>query len=170
MWQIKHDAISRKLSKAQEKVWGMLKAEFMKWLFRSALLISLAFNWRITVRTTIQTILTLTLNTQSDLWTSRTLKICHYHNPWVTKPVPCPLFNHWLYFWSGASLSHIKGNSLNFIRLLRVVITPSEEKTTQSNRIKFRLLPLMYSRVIWCEFIDLVGFLAVIVWPLSLSS
>ena len=99
MWQIKHDAISRKLSKAQEKVWGMLKAEFMKWLFRSALLISLAFNWGITVRTTIQTILTLTRNTQSDLWTSRTLKICHYHNPWVTKPVPCPLFNHWLYFW-----------------------------------------------------------------------
>ena len=95
----KHDAISRKLSKAQEKVWGMLKAEFMKWLFRSALLISLAFNWGITVRTTIQTILTLTRNTRSDLWTSRTLKICHYHNPWVTKPVPCPLLNHWLYFW-----------------------------------------------------------------------
>ena len=25
----------------------------------------------------------------------------------------------------------------------------------------------MYSCVFWCEFIDLVGFLAVIVWPLS---
>ena len=30
----KHDAISRKLSNAKEKVRGMLKAEFMKWLFR----------------------------------------------------------------------------------------------------------------------------------------
>ena len=28
----KHNAISRKLSKAKEKVRGMLKAEFMKWL------------------------------------------------------------------------------------------------------------------------------------------
>ena len=59
----KHDAISWKLSKAQEKVWGMLKAVFMTWLFRSALLISVAFNWGITVRTTIQTIFTLTRNT-----------------------------------------------------------------------------------------------------------
>ena len=31
-------------------------------------------------------------------------------------------------------------------------------------------LPLMYSCVLWCEFVDVVGFLAVIVWPLSLSS
>ena len=29
-------------------------------------------------------------------------------------------------------------SSLNFIRLLRVVITPSEEKTTPSNRMNFR--------------------------------
>ena len=50
---------------------------------------------------------------------------------------------------------YIKGNSLKFIRLL-------QEKTTRSNRMKFRQLPLMYSCVIWCEFIDLVGFLAVL--------
>ena len=31
-------------------------------------------------------------------------------------------------------------------------------------------LPLMDSCVFWCEFIDLVGFLAVIFWPLLLSS
>ena len=30
-------------------------------------------------------------------------------------------------------------------------------------------LPLMYSCVFWCEFIDLVGFLAVIVWPLHVT-
>ena len=30
--------------------------------------------------------------------------------------------------------------SLNFIRLLRVVITPSVEKTTRSNRMNFRLI------------------------------
>ena len=30
----KHDVIPRKVSNAQEKVRGMLKAEFMKWLFR----------------------------------------------------------------------------------------------------------------------------------------
>ena len=30
----KHDAISTKLSNGEEKVRGMLKAEFMKWLFR----------------------------------------------------------------------------------------------------------------------------------------
>ena len=29
----KHDVIPRKVSNAQEKVRGMLKAEFMKWLF-----------------------------------------------------------------------------------------------------------------------------------------
>ena len=34
----KHDTISRKLFKAQQKVRGMLDAEFMKWLFVSALL------------------------------------------------------------------------------------------------------------------------------------
>ena len=29
---------SRKVSNAQEKVWGMLKAEFMKWIFRFAII------------------------------------------------------------------------------------------------------------------------------------
>ena len=36
--QRKHDTISRKLSQAQEKVREMLKAEFMKWLFRFSIL------------------------------------------------------------------------------------------------------------------------------------
>ena len=30
---------------------------------------------------------------RSDLWTSRTLKTCQYHNPWVTKPVLSPFLN-----------------------------------------------------------------------------
>ena len=30
----KHDVFPRKVSSAQEKARGMLKAEFMKWLFR----------------------------------------------------------------------------------------------------------------------------------------
>ena len=34
---------------------------------------------------------------------------------------------------------NVGSTSLNFIRLLRVVITPSEEKTTRSNRMNFRL-------------------------------
>ena len=36
---------------------------------------------------------------RSNLWTSRTLKICEYHNPWVNKPVLCSFLNHWIYFW-----------------------------------------------------------------------
>lgn len=35
----------------------------------------------------------------SNLWTSRTRKICQYHSPWVTKPVLCPFFHYWIYFW-----------------------------------------------------------------------
>ena len=38
------------------------------------------------------------------------------------------------------SIFDIFSASLNFIRLLRVVITPREEKTTRSNRMNFRLL------------------------------
>ena len=38
------------------------------------------------------------------------------------------------------SVFDIFSASLNFIRLLRVVITPWEEKTTRSNRMNFRLL------------------------------
>ena len=34
----KHDVFSRKVSNAQEKVRGMLKAEFMKWIFRFAII------------------------------------------------------------------------------------------------------------------------------------
>ena len=34
----KHDVFSRKVSKAEEKVRGMLKAEFMKWIFRFAII------------------------------------------------------------------------------------------------------------------------------------
>ena len=34
---------------------------------------------------------------RSDLWTSRTLKMCQYQNPWVTKPVLCPFLNNWKY-------------------------------------------------------------------------
>ena len=33
-----HDVFSRKVSNAQEKVRGMLKAEFMKWIFRFAII------------------------------------------------------------------------------------------------------------------------------------
>ena len=42
---------------------------------------------------------------------------------------------------------YVPYGSLNFIRLLRVVITPSEEKTTRSNRMNFRLrwVPLPFS-------------------------
>ena len=36
----KHDVFSRKVSNAQEKVRGMLKAEFMKWIFRFALILT----------------------------------------------------------------------------------------------------------------------------------
>ena len=35
---------------------------------------------------------------RSDLWTSRTLKMCQYQNPWVTKPVLCPFLDNWKYF------------------------------------------------------------------------
>ena len=38
MWKKKHDVFSRKVSNAQEKVRGMLKAEFMKWIFRFAII------------------------------------------------------------------------------------------------------------------------------------
>ena len=38
------------------------------------------------------------------------------------------------------SIFDIFSASLNFIRLLRVVITPREEKTSRSNRMNFRLL------------------------------
>ena len=41
----KRDVFSRKVSKAQEKVRGMLKAEFMKWIFRFAI-IKLRFQLR----------------------------------------------------------------------------------------------------------------------------
>ena len=34
----KHDATSRKLSNAHEKVRGMIKAGFMKWLFRFSII------------------------------------------------------------------------------------------------------------------------------------
>ena len=34
----KHDVFSRKVSNAQEKVRGMLKAEFIKWIFRFAII------------------------------------------------------------------------------------------------------------------------------------
>ena len=37
----KHEAISRKLSKAQEKIQGMLKVEFMKCFFRFSIIIGL---------------------------------------------------------------------------------------------------------------------------------
>ena len=33
-----HDVFSRKVSNAQEKVRGMLEAEFMKWIFRFAII------------------------------------------------------------------------------------------------------------------------------------
>ena len=41
----KHDAGARKLSKVQEKVRGMLEAEFMKWLFGFSI-IKLSFQLR----------------------------------------------------------------------------------------------------------------------------
>ena len=34
----KHNVFPRKVSKAQDKVRGMLKAEFMKWIFRLAII------------------------------------------------------------------------------------------------------------------------------------
>ena len=34
----KHDVFSRKVSNAQEQVRGTLKAEFMKWIFRFAII------------------------------------------------------------------------------------------------------------------------------------
>ena len=42
---------------------------------------------------------------------------------------------------------YVPYGSLNFIRLLRVVITPAEKKTTRSNRMNFRLrwVPLPFS-------------------------
>ena len=105
----KHDAGARKLSKVHEKVREMLKAEFMKRLFAFSIIkpsfqlryyrmnnnskrdISFIYTdaWHATQNRTFR----------NNLWTSRTLQICQYHNPWATKPVLCPFLNHWIYFW-----------------------------------------------------------------------
>lgn len=105
----KHDAGARKLSKVQEKVRGMLKAEFMEWLFGFSI-IKLSFQLRYyrmnnTSKRDISFIYaeawhaTQNRTFRSDLLTLTTLKICQYHSPWVTKPVLCPFLNHWIYFW-----------------------------------------------------------------------
>ena len=72
----KDDVFSRKVSNAQEKVRGMLKAEFMKWIFRFAI-IKLRFskreiNFFFFTRDTLP---------KSDLYsyTSGTRKICRLH-------------------------------------------------------------------------------------------
>ena len=107
--QNKHNAISRKLSKAQQKVWGMLKAELIKWLFCSCI-IKLRFQLRylLCMNTNYYSkrdisFFMLTHDTLHQTVpfeaTSRTLIIYQYHSPWVTKQVLCPLFNHWIYFW-----------------------------------------------------------------------
>ena len=89
---------SRKVSNAQEKVRGMLKAEFMKWIFRFAI-IKLRLQLRYLAyeqqfKTWDKLLFTLTRDTlpKSDLYTSGTRKIC-------TKPVFCPFRNHWINFW-----------------------------------------------------------------------
>ena len=95
--KFKHDTIFRKLSNAQEKVRGMLKAEVIKWLFVSALL-RLGFNWGISVWTTIQNV------TELFEATSTSLELWKYRN--FTYPVFCPFLNHWKKCLDcGASLS-----------------------------------------------------------------
>ena len=86
----------------------MLKAEFMKlWLFRFSI-IKLSFQLRYyrmneNSKCDISFIYADTWHAtqnksfRSDLWTSRTLKMCQYQNPWVTKPVLCPFLNNWKY-------------------------------------------------------------------------
>ena len=86
----------------------MLKAEFMKlWLFRFSI-IKLSFQLRYyrmneNSKRDISFIYADTWHAtqnksfRSDLWTSRTLKMCQYQNPWVTKPVLCPFLNNWKY-------------------------------------------------------------------------
>ena len=82
----------------------MLKTEFMKWLFRFSI-IKPRFQLRY-YRMNNNSKRDISFfyadawhDTQNRTFTSRTLKICLYHSPWVTKPVLCPFHNHWIYFW-----------------------------------------------------------------------
>ena len=81
----KHDVFTRKVSNTQEKVRGMLKAEFMKWIFRFAV-IKLRLQLRYLAyeqqfKTLDKLLFTLTRDTlpKSDLYTSGTRKICRLH-------------------------------------------------------------------------------------------
>ena len=95
----KHDLFPRKVSNAQEKVRGMLEAEFMKWLFRFGIIelrlqlryermnnnskreITFFSRWRVTCYPNA-TFITLELGKYAD----------------CTKPVFCPFRNHWINF------------------------------------------------------------------------
>ena len=95
-----------------KQVRGMLKAKFRKWLFRFSTM-KLSFQlrsvryYRMNNNSKRDKIFiyadawhaTQNRTFRSGFWTSRSLKICQYHNPWVTKPVLCPFLNHWIYFW-----------------------------------------------------------------------
>ena len=65
-----------------------------------------------------------------------------FNRPWELEPSPTRTI---FQFPSEFELTNVllqapRQGSLNFIRLLRVVITRWEEKTTRSNRMNFRLL------------------------------
>ena len=70
---------SRKVSNAQKKVWGKLKAEFMKWLFRFGIIKlrpQLILGYEQQFKTWDKLLFTLP---KSNFYTSRTLKICQFH-------------------------------------------------------------------------------------------
>ena len=113
----------------------MLKAEFMKlWLFRFSI-IKLSFQLRYyrmneNSKCDISFIYADTWHAtqnksfRSDLWTSRTLKMCQYQNPWVTKPVLCPFLNllAWLVVYhSSKKIPEILVEKFWSVRTVRVV-------------------------------------------------
>ena len=89
------------MAKIRGKVRGMLKAEFMKWIFRFAIIklrLQLRYlGYEQQFKTWDKLLFTLTRDIlpKSDPYTSGTLKIQYAD---CTKPVFCPFRNHWINF------------------------------------------------------------------------
>ena len=96
----KHDVLPRKVSITQEKVRGMLKAEFIKWLFPFSnikLRLQLRY-WCISNNSEREiNFFSRWCVTCYPKATSTPLELWKYAN--FTKPVFCPFLNHWINFW-----------------------------------------------------------------------